>query len=81
MNENILNKLRYAGTYQDNGLTIFRERLSHKQAIHWLHHFQLQVNKLVGGEFFQLTAEIWNPPLDNNSPTLEMLDKILPDEE
>eukprot|EP00957_Ditylum_brightwellii_P210578 15365129-Ditylum_brightwellii.AAC.1 len=41
MNENILNKLQFAGTYQDNGLTIFRERLSHRQAIHWLHHFQI----------------------------------------
>eukprot|EP00957_Ditylum_brightwellii_P144140 10981983-Ditylum_brightwellii.AAC.1 len=47
MNESILNKLRYAGTYQDDGLTIFREHLSHRQAIHWLRHFHLQVNKLV----------------------------------
>eukprot|EP00957_Ditylum_brightwellii_P043038 3260541-Ditylum_brightwellii.AAC.1 len=47
MNENILNKLQFAGTYQDNGSIIFRECLSHRQAIHWLRHFQIQVNKLV----------------------------------
>eukprot|EP00957_Ditylum_brightwellii_P057069 4325039-Ditylum_brightwellii.AAC.1 len=81
MNENILNKLRYAGTYQDDGLTIFRERLSHRQAIHWLCHFQIQVNKLVGGDYFQFTAEIWNPLQHNNLPTLETMDEILPDEE
>eukprot|EP00957_Ditylum_brightwellii_P006263 474974-Ditylum_brightwellii.AAC.1 len=34
MNENILNKLQFTETYQNNGLTIFRERLSHRQAIH-----------------------------------------------
>eukprot|EP00957_Ditylum_brightwellii_P180397 13742030-Ditylum_brightwellii.AAC.1 len=60
---------------------IFRERLSHRQAINWLLHFQIQVNKLVRGDYFQFTAEIWNPPQHNNLPTLEPLDKILPDEE
>ena len=81
MNEKILNKLRFAGTYRGNGLMIFRERLSHRQAIHWLRHFQIQVNKLVGSDYFQFTAEIWNPLQHNNLPTLETLEKTLPDEE
>eukprot|EP00957_Ditylum_brightwellii_P160488 12217594-Ditylum_brightwellii.AAC.1 len=57
INKRILNKLCFAGTYEDNGLTIFNEHLSLRQAIHWLHCFQLQVNKLVGGNFIQFTAE------------------------
>eukprot|EP00957_Ditylum_brightwellii_P060008 4555829-Ditylum_brightwellii.AAC.1 len=81
INENILNKLQFAGTYQDNGLTIFRERLPHRQAIHWLRHFKTQVNKLIGDDYFQFTAEIWNPPQHNNLPALETLDKILLNEE
>eukprot|EP00957_Ditylum_brightwellii_P058218 4414699-Ditylum_brightwellii.AAC.1 len=36
MNKKILDKLCFAGTYQDNGLTIFNEHLSLWQAIHWL---------------------------------------------
>eukprot|EP00957_Ditylum_brightwellii_P035672 2704652-Ditylum_brightwellii.AAC.1 len=47
-NENILNKLCFAGTYRDDGLTIFNECLSHRQTIHWLCQFQIQINKLVG---------------------------------
>eukprot|EP00957_Ditylum_brightwellii_P174285 13269211-Ditylum_brightwellii.AAC.1 len=43
MKENILNKLRYAGTYRDDGLTIYREQLSCRQGIHWLCHFQIQL--------------------------------------
>eukprot|EP00957_Ditylum_brightwellii_P053541 4057095-Ditylum_brightwellii.AAC.1 len=34
MNENILNKLRFAGTYRDDRLTIFNECLLHRQTIH-----------------------------------------------
>eukprot|EP00957_Ditylum_brightwellii_P186639 14210089-Ditylum_brightwellii.AAC.1 len=37
MNENILNKLCFAGSYCNDGLIIFKERLSHMQSIHWLH--------------------------------------------
>mmetsp|Transcript_31988 Transcript_31988/g.46617 ORF Transcript_31988/g.46617 Transcript_31988/m.46617 type:complete len:134 (+) Transcript_31988:384-785(+) len=62
MNKKILDKLQSAGTYQDDGLTIFNEQLSLRQAIHWLRRFRLHVNKLVGSDFFQFTAEVWNPP-------------------
>eukprot|EP00957_Ditylum_brightwellii_P122344 9329470-Ditylum_brightwellii.AAC.1 len=81
MNENILNKIRFAKTYCDDGLTIFREHLSHRQAIYWLRQFQIQANKLVGGDYFQFTAEAWNPLKHNNLPTFKTLNKILPDEE
>eukprot|EP00957_Ditylum_brightwellii_P172810 13155759-Ditylum_brightwellii.AAC.1 len=37
MNRKILDKLCFAGTYRDNGLTIFNRHLSLRQAIHWLH--------------------------------------------
>eukprot|EP00957_Ditylum_brightwellii_P087837 6689451-Ditylum_brightwellii.AAC.1 len=57
MIKKILDKLQFAGTYQDDGLTTFNKHLSLLQAIHWLRRFQLQVNKLVSGNFFQFTAE------------------------
>eukprot|EP00957_Ditylum_brightwellii_P107489 8201408-Ditylum_brightwellii.AAC.1 len=37
----------------------------------WLCDFQLQVDELVGGEFFQFTAELWRPPGDKRVPTKE----------
>eukprot|EP00957_Ditylum_brightwellii_P060969 4628435-Ditylum_brightwellii.AAC.1 len=57
MSEQIFNKLRYTGSYRDDGLAIFKHHMSTQQAIHWLRRFQLQVDKLVGGSFFQFTAE------------------------
>eukprot|EP00957_Ditylum_brightwellii_P121596 9272781-Ditylum_brightwellii.AAC.1 len=40
----------------------------------WLRNFQLQVDELVGGEFFQFTAELWNPPGDKRVPTKEEIE-------
>eukprot|EP00957_Ditylum_brightwellii_P121530 9269201-Ditylum_brightwellii.AAC.1 len=34
--EKLLKKLRYAGSYRDDGLAIFNRRMSTQQAIHWL---------------------------------------------
>ena len=80
--EKLLKKLRYAGSYRNDGLAIFNHRLSTKQAIHWLRRFQLQVDKLVGGSFFQFTAEVWNPPGNNESPTyLDTIDEETMSEE
>eukprot|EP00957_Ditylum_brightwellii_P042663 3230417-Ditylum_brightwellii.AAC.1 len=82
MNKKILDKLQFAGTYWDDGLTIFNEHLSLHKAIHWLRRFQLHVNKLVGGDFFPFTAEVWNPPTTDNPPApLETINEILPEEE
>eukprot|EP00957_Ditylum_brightwellii_P106747 8143901-Ditylum_brightwellii.AAC.1 len=60
--EEIISKLKYAGTYQDDGLMIFQGHRSIKETISWLCIFQLQVDEVVGGSFFQFTAELWNPP-------------------
>eukprot|EP00957_Ditylum_brightwellii_P078581 5974486-Ditylum_brightwellii.AAC.1 len=40
--EKLLKKLRYTGSYHDDGLAIFNHRMSTWQAIHWLCRFQLQ---------------------------------------
>eukprot|EP00957_Ditylum_brightwellii_P169363 12890705-Ditylum_brightwellii.AAC.1 len=40
--ENIIGKLKYAGTYQDDGLTIFDGRKTVQEAIKWVCDFQLQ---------------------------------------
>eukprot|EP00957_Ditylum_brightwellii_P120209 9172657-Ditylum_brightwellii.AAC.1 len=49
------------GTYQDDGLTIFDSQKTVQEAIKWACDFQLQVDEVVGGTFFQFTAEVWNP--------------------
>eukprot|EP00957_Ditylum_brightwellii_P150809 11482776-Ditylum_brightwellii.AAC.1 len=59
--ENILDQMKYAGTYQDDGLTIFEGRNTTNETIRWLRNFQLKVNEVVRGTFFQFTAEVWNP--------------------
>eukprot|EP00957_Ditylum_brightwellii_P089655 6827645-Ditylum_brightwellii.AAC.1 len=41
MCESVIEKLRYAGTYRDDGLAIFYERKTVQQAIAWLRNFQL----------------------------------------
>eukprot|EP00957_Ditylum_brightwellii_P153302 11667055-Ditylum_brightwellii.AAC.1 len=69
MCENIIGKLKYAGTYQDDGLTIFDGQKTVQEAIEWVCDFQLQVNEVVGGTFFQFTAEVWNPLEMKKLPT------------
>eukprot|EP00957_Ditylum_brightwellii_P189236 14403764-Ditylum_brightwellii.AAC.1 len=82
MNKKILDKLRFSGAYRDDRLTIFNEHLSLRQVIHWFRQFQLRVNKLVGGDFFQFTAEVWSPATTDNPPDLlETINEILPKEE
>eukprot|EP00957_Ditylum_brightwellii_P045155 3423868-Ditylum_brightwellii.AAC.1 len=41
MCENIIGKLRYVRTYQDNGLTIFDDQKTVQEAIKWVCDFQL----------------------------------------
>eukprot|EP00957_Ditylum_brightwellii_P131705 10045314-Ditylum_brightwellii.AAC.1 len=60
MCKNILGKMKYAGTYWDDGLTIFEGWKTTKEAIQWVCDFQLQVNEVVGGTFCQFTMEVWN---------------------
>eukprot|EP00957_Ditylum_brightwellii_P014199 1069460-Ditylum_brightwellii.AAC.1 len=61
MCENILDQMKYTGTYWDDGLTIFEGLKTTNETIRWLHNFQLKVNEVVRGTFFQFTAEVWNP--------------------
>eukprot|EP00957_Ditylum_brightwellii_P051137 3876911-Ditylum_brightwellii.AAC.1 len=47
------------------------------QIILWIHEFQLCVNDIIGGNFIQFAAELWDPPDDNgNSPPMEEEDKV-----
>eukprot|EP00957_Ditylum_brightwellii_P194238 14793708-Ditylum_brightwellii.AAC.1 len=46
MCENIINKLLYAGTYHDDGMTIFKGQRTVTKMICWLCNFQLQVDKV-----------------------------------
>ena len=71
MCENIISKLLYAGTYQDNGLTIFNGQRTVAQTVCWLYNFQLQVDEVAEGDFFQFTVEVWKPCTANNLPTAE----------
>eukprot|EP00957_Ditylum_brightwellii_P180272 13732688-Ditylum_brightwellii.AAC.1 len=63
--------MKYAGTYRDDGLTIFKGQKTTKEAIQWDRDFQLQVNEVVGGTFFQFTAEVWNLQKTQQLPTVD----------
>jgi hypothetical protein len=78
MCENIFDKMKYLGTYRDDGLTVFEGRKTRNEAIRWLRTFQMQVNKVVGGNFFQFTAEVWNPKTTRQLPTV---DEEIPEDE
>jgi hypothetical protein len=52
----------YRGIYRDDGLIIFCGHLSKQAIARWLAGFQLMVNELVNGTFFEFTAELWNLP-------------------
>eukprot|EP00957_Ditylum_brightwellii_P073596 5592690-Ditylum_brightwellii.AAC.1 len=71
MCENIISKLLYAGTYRDDGLAIFKGQRTVTQIICWLRDFQLQVDEVADGNFFQFTAGVWTPQAANNLPTIE----------
>eukprot|EP00957_Ditylum_brightwellii_P010525 797657-Ditylum_brightwellii.AAC.1 len=62
MCDQILTKLKYAGLYRDDGLTIFEGKITQCQTITWLHDFQLRIDEVAGGDFLQFTAELWSPP-------------------
>eukprot|EP00957_Ditylum_brightwellii_P046459 3526279-Ditylum_brightwellii.AAC.1 len=71
------------GSYQDDELAIFDERRTVKQTVTWLHDFRLLVNEVVGGTYFQFTAEVWKPLEASEEPTLAdelENDKMLPEE-
>eukprot|EP00957_Ditylum_brightwellii_P209830 15363444-Ditylum_brightwellii.AAC.1 len=70
--------MKYAGTYRDDGLTIFEGQKTTEEAIRCVCDFQLQVNKVVGGTFFQFTTEVWNPQKTQQLPTV---DEEIPAEE
>ena len=81
MCESIIEKLRYAGTYRDDGLAIFDERKTVQQAIAWLRNFQLLVDEVVGGTYFQFTAEVWKPLEALHEPTSAIELEGIPPEE
>eukprot|EP00957_Ditylum_brightwellii_P040488 3064155-Ditylum_brightwellii.AAC.1 len=59
----------YKGIYFNDRLIVFTGYMSRLDLIQWLQRFQVEVNKLVGGTFFQFTIEISNPP-DNQQEQL-----------
>eukprot|EP00957_Ditylum_brightwellii_P039972 3026012-Ditylum_brightwellii.AAC.1 len=55
---------KYKGIYCNDGLVIFLGKLTQNESAIWLKHFQKKVDTLIGGTFFQFTAEIWTPDND-----------------
>eukprot|EP00957_Ditylum_brightwellii_P119358 9105787-Ditylum_brightwellii.AAC.1 len=53
----------------DDGLAIFNGRRTVKQIVTWLCDFQLEVDKVVGGTYFQFTAKVWKPLKASEEPT------------
>eukprot|EP00957_Ditylum_brightwellii_P088246 6722713-Ditylum_brightwellii.AAC.1 len=60
------------GSYKavDDNLVVFRRQLGRTVIARWLASFQLTVNKLVDGAFFEFTTELWNPPNHPVSPNI-----------
>eukprot|EP00957_Ditylum_brightwellii_P038622 2919404-Ditylum_brightwellii.AAC.1 len=54
----------------------------HKQTILWLCNFQLQVDELAEGDYFQFTEEVWKLLKAGHLPTMEEedLEELLPEE-
>eukprot|EP00957_Ditylum_brightwellii_P145189 11058543-Ditylum_brightwellii.AAC.1 len=69
MCETIIKKLKYTGSYHDDGLAIFNEQRMVKQTVTWICDFQLLVDEVVGGTYFQFTAKDWKPLKVLEEPT------------
>jgi hypothetical protein len=52
----------YRGTYRDDGIAIFKSRMSYSQITQWRDKFQSKVNAITGGDYLQYTCEIWADP-------------------
>eukprot|EP00957_Ditylum_brightwellii_P055119 4177702-Ditylum_brightwellii.AAC.1 len=49
-----------------------------EEAVRWVRNFQLQVNEVVRGTFFQFTVEVWNP---QETQQLSTIDEEIPADE
>eukprot|EP00957_Ditylum_brightwellii_P007212 548017-Ditylum_brightwellii.AAC.1 len=61
MRERCFHHTKIKGIYQDDRLVIFLGKLTQLGLAKWLKDFQNKVDVLVGGDFFNFTAEIWTP--------------------
>ena len=57
----------YHGIYRDDGLVVFKGNKKASEIRDWLEEFHKPVNKAVGNQQLQLTAEIWMT--EENYPT------------
>eukprot|EP00957_Ditylum_brightwellii_P179909 13704682-Ditylum_brightwellii.AAC.1 len=69
MCEAIVKKLKYTGSYYDDGLAIFNGQSMVKQTVTWLCDFQLEVDEVVGGTYFQFTAKVWTSLKASEEPS------------
>ena len=81
MCESIIGKLKYTGSYRDDGLAIFDEQKTVQQTVAWLRNFQLLVDEVVGGTYFQFTAKVWKLLEASHEPTSAIELEGIPPEE
>jgi len=60
---------QYNGLYRDDGLTVFNGYMSKTDVINWLDKFQAKVDRALGCDLLQFTAEVWGADRDDGSPS------------
>eukprot|EP00957_Ditylum_brightwellii_P181570 13830514-Ditylum_brightwellii.AAC.1 len=66
---------KYRGIYHNNGLVILTGKWTKKGKQKILQCYQSIVNKLLGGDYLQLTTELWQPPAADEMNLLVQKDK------
>ena len=67
----------YHGIYRDDGLVVFKGNKKASEIRDWLEEFHKIVNKAVGNQQLQLTAEIWMTEENYPTPAKEERFKIV----
>eukprot|EP00957_Ditylum_brightwellii_P209287 15361088-Ditylum_brightwellii.AAC.1 len=62
MLESEFGESKFQCIYCDDGMVVFNGRCNCRDITKWLERSQLNVNKLVGGDFFEFSIKLWNPP-------------------
>ena len=69
--DSLFDPMHFFGMYRDDGLAVFKGKLSTKEIKDWLESFQTDVNKIAGNNFLKFTAVIWDPFSEHDTSTID----------
>jgi hypothetical protein len=55
----LFNNTLFYGTYRDDDIVIFNNRMTYDEIVQWQDKFQAKVNELANGTYLQYTCEAW----------------------